>query len=65
MVYKVITVQRTFSVATAVTIQKTICGMKWDIYMVVFSHLEGISNIALLLFLIVHELRKIVQRTEK
>ena len=32
MVFKVITVQRIFRVATAITIQKTICGIEWDLW---------------------------------
>ena len=53
MVFKIIRVQRIFRIATAVTIQMVECGIEWDIWLI-FSHLEGISNVALLLTLIVH-----------
>ena len=48
MVFKMITVDRMFRVPTAVTIQKKYMFNRMG-YMVIFSHLEGISNAAQLL----------------
>ena len=44
-----------FRIDTAVTILKTVCGIEWDKWQY-FFHLEEISNVALLLSLIVHDL---------
>ena len=48
MVLRNVAVQTVFRIVLAATIKKIICGIEWDILIVIFKRLVGIPNVALL-----------------
>ena len=48
MVLRNLAVQKFFRIVSAATIKKIICGIEWDILIVIFNRLARIPNAALL-----------------
>ena len=54
MVFRIATGQIVFRIGKAVKILRNISLLEWDMYIITFDHLAGISNVALRVVLTVH-----------